>query len=132
MMAMVYYDEQKRYHRLDGPAVKDGPYEEWYQHGLYHRLDGPALIGYDGGQQYYRNGRLHRIDGPASIRADGSISYWIDGKIPTTILDLILTDREMIFDCELVSNVRYTTFPIIRAYRFTDPDELILAQLYYS
>lgn len=105
----------------------------WYHEGRLHRLDGPASIHPDGSEFYYQNGKLHRLDGPASIvKYDGELEYWVNGEIPLTILDLIITDREMIFDGELVPEVIYVLRKRYKAYRFSDPDELALAVLYYS
>lgn len=98
-----YQDENGEPHRLDGS-------EYWFKHSELHRLDGPAYTGYG-----------------------GEMEYWVDGEIPTTILDLIITDREMIFNAELVPEVSYDfEASVFRAYRFFDPDELALAILYYS
>ena len=60
-------------HRLDGPAVVDGACQEWYRDGVPHRLDGPALIKGDC-REWYLDGQLHRLDGPAVVNAFGE--YW--------------------------------------------------------
>lgn len=75
--------------------------------------------------------KKHRLDGPAVIWFDGEQEYWVNGKIPLNILDLIITDSPMVFDAELVPSIRYAR-KTMRAYRFSDPDELALAILYYS
>lgn len=42
----MWYDRNKKLHRVDGPAVysKVRDVEEWYYHGKLHRTDGPAII----------------------------------------------------------------------------------------
>jgi hypothetical protein len=131
---IYYMDDQDRLHRLDGPAIiYPNGYKVYYQHGIIHRLGGPARIYSDGQHAYYQNGRLHRLDGPAKIYANGTIQYWVDGEVPTFIMDLIITDREMIYNGIHVPEVVYRGKRIgMKAYRFINPDELTLAQLYYS
>lgn len=43
-------------HRIDGPAVESGPYQEWWTKGIRNRLDGPAVIWTDGTQFWYIDG----------------------------------------------------------------------------
>lgn len=119
-------------HRLDGPAIIN-PYgvEIYYQNGVLHRLGGPAYTDRDGYREYWENDQYHRLDGPAIIFPNGEQRYYVNGEIPVTIHDLIITDREMIFDATPVGNIRYDDSRI-KAYRFDDPDELALAILYYS
>lgn len=117
------------------PTIDHLGNQRWFdEDGLLHRLDGPAFIG--GGvltvQRYYYHGWWHRLDGPATIWANGWIQYWVMDTIPLTILDLIITEQEMIFQAELVPEVRYNSEPLRHAYRFSDPDELALAVLHYS
>lgn len=79
----MYFYENKKKHRKDGPAVikfgenKKVLYGGYYQNGLFHRLDGPAEIwyNYEGKimeERYYLNGLFHRIDGPAIYVFDWS------------------------------------------------------------
>ena len=53
-----YYDDEGKYHREDGPAVKfsSGP-EQWYFHGMRHREDGPAVIFSWGGKMWWYCGQ---------------------------------------------------------------------------
>ncbi len=98
--SVVWTDENKKWHREDGPAWiepdgcqswywrgkrhrDDGPAviradgtQEWYQYGERHREDGPAFIGADGTQAWYVHNKLHREDGPAVARADGTLEWW--------------------------------------------------------
>jgi len=39
-----YFDENRRYHRIDGPALVTDRSEYWMIHGRLHREDGPAKI----------------------------------------------------------------------------------------
>jgi hypothetical protein len=50
---IVYYNENNKYHRLDGPALEYSKGDkEWYKNGLRHRKDGPA-IEYSNDEKYY-------------------------------------------------------------------------------
>lgn len=82
IIAMYFYEDKKK-HREDGPAVvkfgadKKVFYEGYYQHGLFHKLDGPAEVWYNYRgevleEKYYLNGVYHRIDGPAIYEFDWS------------------------------------------------------------
>jgi hypothetical protein len=53
---IIYYDENYKYHRLDGPASEysDG-YKWWYKNGELHREDGPAVESTKGYKYYYYN-----------------------------------------------------------------------------
>lgn len=127
-----YYYQNGRPHREGAPAVISHNGDQYYfQNGNLHRLDGPAIIHNNGDQEYYQNDKLHRLDGPAIINTNGTIQYWIDGEIPLTVLNLLITDREMTFDAQLVKEVQYS-WDSHRAYRFDDPDELAFVILYYS
>ena len=91
---IVYRNLNGKYHRLDGPAIKefysDGTLriQEYYVNDELHRLDGPAFESfYPNGilklQAYYVNELLHRIDGPAisEFYPDGTLNteqYFID------------------------------------------------------
>lgn len=151
---IIYYlDDQDRYHRRGGPAIifPDGE-EHYFIHGIRHRDGGPAII-HKNGYQYYQNDKLHRLDGlayvdgnhqeyvqndlnhrldgPAIILADGTHEYWVEGKIPSSIMNIIITDRPMTMNGILIPEVNYHGRNL-RAYRFDDPDEFILAQLHYA
>jgi hypothetical protein len=39
----VWYDENDKYHREDGPAYESSDVNVWYIHGKRHRVDGPAV-----------------------------------------------------------------------------------------
>ena len=70
-------NEKGQYHRVDGPAIIDGDYQEWWVEGKLHRVDGPAIIDGDR-QEWCKEGKRHRLDGPAII--DGDVQeWWIDG-----------------------------------------------------
>jgi hypothetical protein len=56
MCGMEKRDEAGRLHCDDGPAVVDGPCQQWWRHG-----------------------KLHRTDGPAEVFSDLSTGYWVDG-----------------------------------------------------
>ena len=73
--------EERKLHRLDGPAVEyaDGR-RAWYQNGRPHRTDGPVIEYPDGYRAWYQNGLLHRLDGPAIERPDGYRAWYINGK----------------------------------------------------
>ena len=73
----VWTDENKKWHREDGPAIirTDGT-QEWYWHGKWHRDGGPAIIKADGTQIWCQHGEVHREDGPAVIEADGTQEWW--------------------------------------------------------
>lgn len=111
-----------------------GPPQIWRNDkGELHRLGGPAIIWPDGCEYWFKRGDSHRLDGPAIIRLDGSQEYWVDGKIPTAIMNIIITDKKMIFDGELIPEVEYLYLDSFQqAYRFDDVDEFALAVLYYS
>jgi len=77
-----YYNEDNRYHRLDGPAVEysDGS-KAYFVDDKRHRLDGPAIEWSDGYKAYYVDGKRHRLDGPAIERSNGYKEYWVDDKL---------------------------------------------------
>ena len=76
-----YYDEKRRLHCEDGPAIVGDDIEAWYRHGKLHRKFNPALIDYRG-KFWYQNGRSHRLDGPAKEWVDTSIplAFWSDSS----------------------------------------------------
>lgn len=107
--ALVAYERNGRFHRLDGPAVisVDG-YSCWYMHGKKHRIggpvvervredldgrvdkewyvhgkrdreDGPAIESVDGHTEWWHHGERHRIGGPAVEHADGDKEWWTHG-----------------------------------------------------
>lgn len=88
----VYYDDQNRLHRIDGPAVVfRWGMKEWWENGEFikreyhnkkgelHRTSGAAIIFADGSKRWHQNGKLHREDGPAIECADGSKYWFKDG-----------------------------------------------------
>ena len=51
----------------------------WYdEDGKYHRLEGPAVEYVDGAKTWHKNGRLHRLEGPAIEYANGDKSWYIE------------------------------------------------------
>ena len=58
-----WYNKEREYHRLDGPAIIFNEWSiEYWIDGHLHREDGPAVIYYNGGKEYWeywKNG--HRI-----------------------------------------------------------------------
>ncbi len=78
----VWTDENKKWHREDGPAIirTDGT-QEWYWHNELHREDGPAIIRTDGTQEWYWHGKWHRDGGPAIIKADGTQIWCQHGEV---------------------------------------------------
>ena len=54
--AKHWYDENKKYHREDGPAkIESNGTLSWWIHGELHREDGPAVIYADGNKYWYIN-----------------------------------------------------------------------------
>ena len=62
-----WHDINDRFHRIDGPALKNEVLEIWYYHGKVHRLKdlGPAKVWQDGYKEWYHFDELHRLTGPA-------------------------------------------------------------------
>lgn len=60
-------------HREDHPAIifRNGVHH-WYLNGRYHRTNGPAVKN-DGGEEWYLDGQLHREDGPALTHSDEKV-----------------------------------------------------------
>ena len=78
--SMAWYNENKKLHRVDAPAVMfENGDELWYYEGKRHREDGPAVKLY-GKVEYHIHGELHREDGPAMLYADGSEYWFLHGK----------------------------------------------------
>ena len=58
-----YWNEKRKLHRLDGPAVEwDYGTKEWYLNGQYHREDGPAIEWSDGDKEWYINGKRYNSE----------------------------------------------------------------------
>lgn len=76
-------NNEKIYHRDDGPAIYDvdGNYG-YYKHGQLHREnDLPAMHRVkEGVTEYCINDKRHRSSGPAVIRSDGGYEYFQNGK----------------------------------------------------
>jgi hypothetical protein len=76
---ITWLNEQKKRHRLDGPAVEwyDGSIE-WWVDGKRHRMDGPAVEQPTNGgyKAWWVNDKLHRTDGPAISCIEGL--FWYD------------------------------------------------------
>jgi hypothetical protein len=52
----VWYNSNKKLHRIDGPAVEyRGGTECWYINGILHRIDGPAIEFSDGYKSWCLN-----------------------------------------------------------------------------
>lgn len=57
----------------------------YYKNKKYHRLDGPAIKNTAGSGMWYCEGNLHRLDGPAIVWSNGKgISWYINGWEVTT------------------------------------------------
>lgn len=54
----IYWDENFKMHRDDGPAYNRGLCKSWYKHGLHHREDGPAIEFADSKVWYYNGKNL--------------------------------------------------------------------------
>lgn len=56
----VWLDENKNFHKLDGPALeqKDG-HKEWWLHGSRHRIDGPAVEYTNGNREWWIYGKFY-------------------------------------------------------------------------
>jgi len=78
---IVYYNIDRKYHRIYGPAYISQIYdiEEWYKDGKRHREGGPA-VRHKKNELWFKDGQLHRLDGPAVITGGGPKEYWIDGQ----------------------------------------------------
>jgi len=79
--AVQFFDEQRRLHRVDGPAAIERDELHWYLEGRRHRDEGPALITAAGERQWFAHGQRHREDGPAWIHVDGGLSWWQQGRV---------------------------------------------------
>ena len=64
-MNVVYYESLGKFH---------------YYNKRYHRIDGPAIEYKTGGFEYYYNGTLHRLGGPAIGYTNGEKRWFIKGK----------------------------------------------------
>ncbi|RTK95508.1 MAG: hypothetical protein EKK64_06715 [Neisseriaceae bacterium] len=68
-------DEQKGFHRTNGPAIMyPNGEEEYWVNGKRHRENGPAVIYPNGDCEYWDHGKRHRKNGPAVII--GNKQYW--------------------------------------------------------
>jgi phage baseplate assembly protein gpV len=57
---IIWYDDDTKRHRIDGPAVTFiNGCEQWYIHGHRHRIGGPAVVFRPGDQDWYIDGILH-------------------------------------------------------------------------
>lgn len=97
----IYFDENRKLHREDGPAMIQNNSEYWYYHGERHRDNGPAMIIHNYGCEYWVHGKKHREDGPAEVynhmkkwyflgmlhRVDGPAVMLYDGTILFYIYD---------------------------------------------
>jgi hypothetical protein len=63
MKDKIWFDENKKYHREDGPAIefKNGT-KMWFIHGKLHRENRPAIVWTDGKEEYYINSRYINND----------------------------------------------------------------------
>ena len=75
-----WYNEQRKLHREDGPAVElaNGS-KAWWLNDKLHREDGPAIEWASGDTFWYLNGKLHRTNGPA-CEWDDRKEWWLNGK----------------------------------------------------
>jgi NAD-dependent SIR2 family protein deacetylase len=80
----VFYDDKKRLHRLNGPAVinPDGS-REWYMKGVRQRIDGgPTLVRANGTVEWHDlEGFLHRENKPAAIARNGDAWWFERGRL---------------------------------------------------
>lgn len=76
----VNYDDNGIY-RSDIPAIEysDGTKYWVNSRGIVHRVNGPSIT-YGEFQEYYIDGILHRLDGPAIIYSNGSNEWWFYGE----------------------------------------------------
>jgi len=78
------YNDEKKLHCLNGPAIQTDCSKEYYENGMRHRQNGPAvLITKDNyiRAEWWQNGVLHRENNkPAIIDSDGSMEFWINGE----------------------------------------------------
>ncbi len=71
---IVYrYNNEKKLHHNNKPAIQSKKFEVWYKHGKIHRLNGPAYINRNC-EIWYKDGKIHRLDGPA-YKVD-NLEYW--------------------------------------------------------
>ncbi len=121
----IYYDDQGRYHRKDGPAVmKPGGSKHWYKHGIRHRLDGPASE-YRGGayleatdcwfidgtiytekefnKQIQERNKMNTATKTETISRDGAVKKIraSNGKIFTVVFIKKTNGRERTMNCRL-------------------------------
>ena len=63
-----YTDENGKWHREDGPAIKcnDGS-ESWWIHGQLHKEDGPAIVDGSGYKAWWKNGKQIRVEFPSGV-----------------------------------------------------------------
>lgn len=78
--AEEWHDADGKFHREDGPAVRNRDRVAWYRHGELHRDDGPASET-KGSKEWYRNGVLHRDDGPAIVYSNGTQMWYRNGEV---------------------------------------------------
>ncbi len=63
------------------PIIDDFGSQHWYNSNKrYHRIDGPAYIGFYGKHEWWVDGRLHRENGPAVIYTDGYQEWYVMDK----------------------------------------------------
>ena len=66
---------------MKNPVIDESGNKIWYnENGRYHREDGPAIEYASWIKAWLINGNLHREDGPAYEGANGYKEYWINGK----------------------------------------------------
>lgn len=77
MIVSHYWDDQKRTHRISGPAIvtSDGA-EFWYEHGKLHREGGPARSWPGGHVEYWLNGKRASKDEALNGEHRLSIQEW--------------------------------------------------------
>ena len=65
-----YIDENGKWHREDGPAMKCDGSEAWWIHGQLHREDGPAIVDNSGYKAWWINGKQTRVEFPSGLVLD--------------------------------------------------------------
>jgi hypothetical protein len=73
----IYFDDEEKFHREDGPAIATDDSKYYYIHGKLHRQNGPAVVT-PTTRIWCVNGNISRLDGPAIIsKSHGFNGYWV-------------------------------------------------------
>jgi hypothetical protein len=64
----------------EGCVMSADGIKRWYDENRhYHRLGGPAILGLNGNQLWYKHGRRHCLCGPA-VDVDWNKEWWVEGE----------------------------------------------------